>query len=164
MYSVNGFLVIRRIEDTVGKIWSDMLDASSIERLPYDPRTFRGSHDGVRRMVGAQRRGQILRRNHLEMIGYWPDLTFTVEMVDGREFNVARSNAQGFILDGLKKLDSGRGSVWKPDWCSVFESRMNIRFVQMKQGLLGAAPRRPRQRSHNVQLSAAFGRNRLDMR
>ena len=38
--SINCFLVIRRVEDTVGKVWSDMLDASSIERLPNDPRTF----------------------------------------------------------------------------------------------------------------------------
>ena len=53
MYSVDGFLVIRRVEDTVGKIRSDMLDASSIERLPNDPRTFRSGHDGVRRMIGA---------------------------------------------------------------------------------------------------------------
>ena len=66
------------------------------------------------------------------MIGHGQDLTFTVEMVDRRKLNVARSNTQSFILDGLKKLDDGRSGVRKPDWRGVFESLTNIRFVSLE--------------------------------
>ena len=160
MDCVDRLFVVSRVKNAIGEVRSNMLYAAGVKRFLFVPRTTRGGHDGVRRMIRTQRRSEILRRKHFKMVSNRQNFTLAVEMIDGRELEVAGSNSKSLVLDSLKKFDDGRSAVRKPDWSAVFESRTD----EMLLGLLGAAPRPPRQRSHDIELGATLGRGGLDVR